>query len=79
MSSMPPATTNPLKSLAFAVALHSRDWALHHRDAWIWGIVQGWDEDSLRELARQHRWEPETVERLKLLHRRFIELEKEMV
>ena len=64
-------TENPFDSLATAIACHSRDWSTDHRDAWIWGIVCGWDEYSLRDLVKQHKWTPETVARLKRLRSEY--------
>ena len=61
----------PFESLETAIACHSRDWSTHHRDAWIWGIVCGWDEASMIELREQHHWDDKTVDRLKHLHAKF--------
>jgi len=61
----------PFKSLETAVACHVRDWSADHRDAWIWGIVCGWDEASLKELTQQYKWTPETVARLKRLRSEY--------
>lgn len=59
------------ESLETAIACHSRDWAAHRRDAWIYGIVCGWDADSCAELERKFMWGPEETERLKWLHESF--------
>lgn len=59
---------NPLESIATAIAFSPRDWSSHHRDAWIYGIVFGWDEDDLEELKKRYSWTNETVARLKFLH-----------
>jgi len=41
-------TTKPLESLERALAFDSRDWSQNKRDAWIYGIICGWEnEDSL--------------------------------
>jgi len=67
---------NPLESIRAAMAFSSRDWSLNHRDAWIYGIVFGWgadkdSEDCYPELIEQHGWTPDTVERLKRLHKKY--------
>lgn len=59
---------NPLESIATAIAFSPRDWSSNHRDAWIYGIVLGWDEDDLEELKKRYSWTNETVARLKFLH-----------
>lgn len=73
--------TCPGESLRATLATDARDWSVDRRDAWIWGIVNGWDrepgdpeeEDAMGEVAARHGWTPETVERLRLLHRAFDE------
>lgn len=65
---------NPLESLYDTVVFHSRDWSMHKRDAWIWGIVIGWDKESLEELKIEFRWPNETIERLKRLHKKYKKL-----
>jgi hypothetical protein len=58
-------------SLETAIACHSRDWAAHRRDAWIYGIVCGWDDASLVELEQKFLWGSDETERLKELHDGF--------
>lgn len=58
------------ESLRAVVACDPRDWADHWRDAWLYGIVCGWDE-ALDCVARKHGWPPATVERLQQLHAEF--------
>ena len=66
--------TCPKESLAAALAFNARDQGAEHRDAWAWGIVIGWDKESLEELSERHGWAPETVARLEQLHRDFVAL-----
>lgn len=66
---------NPLTSLSHCIAFDSRDWSLSRRDAWIYAIVIGWDNDSLNELADKFHWDDYHVERLKRLHDRYKQLE----
>ena len=58
---------NPLQSVRDTICLDSKDYSLNHRDAWLYGIVVGWD-DSLDSIARYHDWSTDTVSRLKRLH-----------
>lgn len=63
--------TCPFESLEVCLANHVRDWSEDHRDAWIWGIVNGWDEESLAELRIKHGWSDASVKRLRKMHHRF--------
>lgn len=65
------------ESLKATISLHSRDWSLNHRDAWLYGIICGWDEFSLRELKKLHGWDDETISRLIKLNKDFESLQKQ--
>jgi hypothetical protein len=56
-------TDTALDSLQNAIAFSSRDWSLDKRDAWIYGIIMGWD-DSIESVAKLHNWSVDDVERL---------------
>lgn len=71
-----------LASLHRTMAHDPRDWALDKRDAWLWGIVCGWEceaqhdhdvvcgrDNPLRQVAARHRWPNEDIERLKTYRR----------
>ncbi len=53
-----------IDSIGTSMIMSPRDWGLDHRDAWVYGIVLGWNSDSLAELRVIHRWDDKTVERL---------------
>lgn len=66
------------RSLRDLLALNSRDWAHDRSDAWLWGIVWGWDGDddetgAMDELAHRHGWDAIEVQRLRELHAGFVE------
>lgn len=61
----------PRKSLERCLAFSARDWYADKRDAWIWGIVFGWDAESMKEIAELHGWSDKTVSRLRRLHEIF--------
>lgn len=61
----------PGDSLRNVLASDPRDWSLAKRDAWVYGIVLGWSEESLKVLAKRHDWPEEDVDRLRRLHDRF--------
>lgn len=65
---------NPLENISCAIAFSPKDWSVESRDAWIYGIVLGWDDESLDELSKKHGWGLGDVERLKRLCLRFKEL-----
>jgi len=67
MAAQPSDAAQSLKS---CMAFDPRDWALGERDAWIWGIVHGWD-DALSEVAYSHGWDEEATVRLVNLHQQF--------
>lgn len=43
-----------LESVADTMRTDPRDWSLYKRDAWLYGILAGWSEESLEELRRIH-------------------------
>lgn len=62
------------------MAFHSRDWGAHPGDAWLWGLMCGWDCDeahdhdeecdrSMAEVAGRHGWSEAEVARLRRLRR----------
>jgi hypothetical protein len=60
------------QSLRAVLATSSRDWSRDDEDAWIYGIVWGWnklddvlDSDIIVDVAKNHGWSTETRERLK--------------
>lgn len=61
------ASEEPMESIERCLSVSARDWSLHPRDAWIYGIVCGWPPAAMRDLARTHQWSTEDVKRLKRL------------
>jgi len=72
-----PEPNNIHDSLLNCVAFCSRDWSQNKRDAWIYGIVCGW-EDAIEDVAQDHNWTPEAVKRLEMLHEQFEGLNTEL-
>jgi len=62
---------NPLEALQMALAFSPRDWATEKRDAWIYGIALGWDDDCYPEFNRKFGWGKETFKRIQRLHVKF--------
>ena len=56
--------TDAMESLRSVIATDPRDWSIDRRDAWIWGLVIGWDQGSLDELKKIHGWTDDLAARL---------------
>lgn len=61
------STNCPIESISMTLAFASKDWSLDKNDAWIYGIVAGWDDASFIELKALHGWTDATIEHLKRL------------
>ncbi len=61
-------TECPIENIDLSLAYDARDWSANTLDAWIYGIVVGWDDEAIEELKLKFEWEDETVTRLKALH-----------
>jgi len=59
------------ESLYDTIVFSSRDYSIDPEDAWIYGIIVGWDGPSLKELAKKFNWPTKTCKRLEKLHRNF--------
>ncbi len=57
-----------IASAVACMASHPRDWSLDYRDAWLWGILVGWDE-ALDFVAVRHGWSENEKQRLLSFHR----------
>lgn len=76
-------TDNPLEALSDAMAFNSRDFSEGQFEAWIWGIVHGWDNedndpdcgDAMAEVAAKVGWNEHHVARLRRLRSNFRSLE----
>ncbi|RIH58462.1 hypothetical protein D3C59_35050 [Streptomyces sp. SHP22-7] len=44
-----------------AASHYERDWTADRHDAYLWGVLIGWDDDILEELAVKHRWNEHRV------------------
>jgi len=71
-----------INSMQNVMATSHRDWGMNREDAWLYGIVLGWDfdeepdeESAMPQLAAQHGWDDETVARLRSLHAAFTSAE----
>lgn len=67
-------------NLQTLVALNSRDWSADRADAWLYGVICGWNDDpaeetdgmeTLRSIGAQHQWSDARIEQLGDLHRQW--------
>jgi hypothetical protein len=76
--------SDALRSLANCIAGSAADFGKYHRDAWVYGIVLGWDREEdhqhddicggdapMREMAARHGWDDAEVTRLRQYRRAF--------
>ncbi len=66
--------TNPLESIHNVLTCSVRDYSVDRRDAWVYGIVVGWDDESYAELAIKHNWKKEDIERNIFMHQIYIKM-----
>lgn len=70
------ANVNPLDAIADAIAFNSRDFGESRFEAWIYGIVCGWDDetgdpdsgDAMAAVAAKVGWTADQVADLRALH-----------
>jgi hypothetical protein len=65
-----------MESIEHTLAFASKDWSLDKNDAWVYGVVLGWDDDALLELAEKFGWTDAQVARLKRLNDAWTALRK---
>jgi len=64
--------TNPMQALRESYSRSPKDMAKSKFDAWVYGVICGWDDDAYRELSIKHNWSEETVKYNKLLHNNYM-------
>ena len=62
---------NPIEALRVTLSFSVDDWGSSRAMAWVWGIVNGWDDEAMDELAREFGWDKATTDRLNRLHATF--------
>ena len=79
---------NPLTSLRESIVLAANDWSQSRAEAWVYGIVVGWDPDPddepdeddgdvMGDLAERFGWSDAQVARLRRLHDAFRRLDSD--
>ena len=67
---------NPLESISYAMAFSVHDWSIEKRDAWIYGVILGWDDVSMKELQQKFDWPDSEYQRLNRMHERFVAMQE---
>lgn len=65
----------PLRSISTSIATMPNDWSLDHREAWIYGITNGWNDEALDEIQKRLKWNPALADRLKRLRAKWLSME----
>lgn len=59
--------SDAMQSLRNTIVFDSKDYSASRRDAWVYGIVVGWDGPSMRSLKTKFSWDDADVSRLRKL------------
>lgn len=74
------AIRGSLDALNRAFVTNARDWGANRTEAWLWGIVVGWDNDgddgSIAELAARFGWNRAAVAQLRAERAGFAQIEQ---
>lgn len=77
--------SNLFRSMHDMMNFSSKDWALEKEDAWLYGIVVGWDADDpddpddsscMLELQRHHGWSDEAIVKLRRFRQEWLAIQK---
>lgn len=70
--------TNLFDSLIKTLSCSPKDYSLVSEDAWIWGIICGWDESCYKEFEKKFSWwSKDDTKRIKYMHSQFIKIAQE--
>lgn len=61
------------KNLVYnSIIFPPKDWSLTKHDAYIYGIIVGWDDNAIEELKQKFSWSDKEVQELKDLNKKFL-------
>lgn len=63
-----------LDSIHSVLVFGARDWAENKHDAWLYGIIAGWDDELYEELSLEFKWTKEDTVRNKRLNKAYEEI-----
>lgn len=61
-------TCNPLEYLECLIAFDPKDWGEYNRDAIVFAVTLGWNDEAYAELQAKFKWSDSFVELLKAQH-----------
>ena len=61
-----------VESLYNSIIFPPKDWSLTKHDAWMYGIIVGWDDNAIKELKQRFSWSDKEVQELKDLNKKFL-------
>ena len=65
----PTGFDDPLCCIQNVISFDPRDWSCDKTDAWLHGIVSGWEDAD--EVGSRHEWSPKSQTRLRRLNKRY--------
>jgi hypothetical protein len=63
---------NPLQALVMSICGSPKDFAEHKFDAYLYGVIVGWDDEAYEAFKGQHGWTDEQIKYQKMLHQNII-------
>lgn len=63
---------NCFESIHSALTSYTGDLSKEENLAWIYGIIIGWNDESLDDLSKSHQWTQKDIERLKRLRAEYM-------
>ena len=64
--------TNPLQALTEAFGRTSKDMGEDKLDAFLYGVIMGWEDESYEQLREKHNWSDENIKIQKMWHQNYI-------
>lgn len=69
-------TVCPLESLHDTIVFSPKDWGEDETDVWMYGVIVGWQLDTLKSFQKKYGWSDREVDRLRILHRGFLQIKE---
>lgn len=63
---------NPIQALVMSICRSSKDYGENKFDAYLYGVIVGWDKDAYNQLKKKHGWSDEQIEYQITLHQNLI-------
>ncbi len=62
---VPSGLVSALKVMRNSIVYSCRDWSVLSSDAWLYGMIVGWDAESLIDIAVKFRWSAAQISTLR--------------